>query len=81
MVVVAGGDSVVAGGDSVEVVPNSHVHTACVVVDVVWGTVVVKPIVVTGIVVVDWGATHAPDPVGNSSHTSPPEQHHLFLLG
>ena len=35
MVVVTGGDSVVAGGDSVEVVPKSHVHTACVVVDVV----------------------------------------------
>ena len=76
-----GGDSVVAGGASVEVDdPKSHKHTACVVIDVVWGTVVVEPIVVTGIVVVD-GATHAPDPVGNSSHTSPPEQHHLFLLG
>ena len=71
---VIGGDSVVTGGASVEVDPNSHVHTACVVVDVVWGIVVVDPIVVTGIVVVD-GATHAPSPVGNSSHTSPPEQH------
>ena len=79
---VIGGDSVVAGGASVEVDdPKSHKHTACVVVDVVWGIVVVDPIVVTGIVVVDGGATHAPDPVGNSSHTSPPEQHHLFLLG
>ena len=55
----AGGVSVVAGGDSVEVVPNSHVHTACVVVDVVWGTVVVDPIVVTGSVVVA-GARHTP---------------------
>ena len=82
---VIGGDSVVAGGASVVVGvddPKSHKHTACGVVDVVWGIVVVDPIVVTGIVVVDWGATHAPDPVGNSSHTSPPpEQHHLFLLG
>lgn len=79
---VIGGDSVVICGASVEAVPKLHKHTACVVVDVVWGTVVVEPIVVTGIVVVvDGGATHAPDPVGNSSHTSPPEQHHLFLLG
>lgn len=76
-----GGDSVVAGGASVEVDdPKSHKHTACVVVDVVWGTVVVEPIVVTGIVVVVCGATHAPDPVGNSSQTSPLEQHQ-FLLG
>ena len=75
-----GGDSVVAGGDSVVIGidPKSHKHTA-------WGVVVVDVVVaatiVAGIVVVDGGATHAPDPVGNSSHTSPPEQHHLFLLG
>jgi len=77
--VVIGGDSVVAGGASVKVDPKSHKHTACGVVVV---DDVVVAIVVTGIdVVVDGGATHAPDPVGNSSHTSPLEQHNLFLLG
>ena len=80
MVVVAGGDSVVevAGGDSVEAVPNSHVHTAaCVVVDVVCGTVVVDRIVVTGSVVVAW-ARHSP----SDSHVSPAVvQQNLPLLG
>ena len=81
MVVVAGGDSVVevAGGDSVEAVPNSHVHTAAcvVVVDIVCGTVVVDPIVVTGSVVVAW-ARHSP----SDSHVSPAVvQQNLPLLG
>lgn len=67
----------VAGGDWVEVVPNSHVHTACVVVDVVCGTVVVDPIVVTGSVVVA-GARHTP----SCPHISPAVgQQNLPLFG